>query len=192
MKEKEKKLSYRESGSVMSHVGTDCDASLKKHYTGDDLQNKCIKLFFEALRVCPLNTDDERNATKSAEIVSCIVKLGKLTDSKFVRSKLLNLRDKGNLQLSNDVYDEMISCTRFVEMTLEEMKSESLKKMENDMHKKCLLDIQLAEPQAEIGMFECSKCKQRKCSYFQMQTRSADEPMTTYVRCVCGHRWKFS
>lgn len=32
----------------------------------------------------------------------------------------------------------------------------------------------------------------RKTTYYQMQTRSADEPMTTFVTCVnCGNRWKF-
>jgi transcription elongation factor S-II len=39
--------------------------------------------------------------------------------------------------------------------------------------------------------FRCGKCRERQCSYYQMQTRSADEPMTTFVRCVkCGNRWR--
>ena len=41
------------------------------------------------------------------------------------------------------------------------------------------------------GAFKCGKCKGRKTTYYEMQTRSADEPMTCYVRCVmCGNRWK--
>jgi transcription elongation factor S-II len=38
----------------------------------------------------------------------------------------------------------------------------------------------------------CSRCKKKsKCDYYQMQTRSADEPMTTFVTCIdCGNRWK--
>ena len=44
-----------------------------------------------------------------------------------------------------------------------------------------------------VGVFKCSKCKSMKTTYYQMQTRSADEPMTTYVECAdCGNRWKFS
>lgn len=41
------------------------------------------------------------------------------------------------------------------------------------------------------GMFICSRCKSDKTTYFQLQTRSADEPMTTYVTCLnCNKKWK--
>jgi len=45
---------------------------------------------------------------------------------------------------------------------------------------------------ASIFMW-CSGCKKKsKCDYYQMQTRSADEPMTTFVTCLeCDKRWKF-
>lgn len=39
--------------------------------------------------------------------------------------------------------------------------------------------------------FKCWKCGNRKCTYYQMQTRSADEPMTTFVCCLsCANRWR--
>jgi transcription elongation factor S-II len=42
------------------------------------------------------------------------------------------------------------------------------------------------------AMFKCGKCKERNCTYYQMQTRSADEPMTTFVTCLtCSNRWRF-
>lgn len=39
----------------------------------------------------------------------------------------------------------------------------------------------------------CSGCKTKtNCDYYQMQTRSADEPMTTFVTCLeCDKQWKF-
>ena len=41
------------------------------------------------------------------------------------------------------------------------------------------------------GEFTCGKCKSTKTSHYQMQTRSADEPMTVFISCLkCGNRWK--
>lgn len=43
-----------------------------------------------------------------------------------------------------------------------------------------------------IGLFKCRKCKSRRTTYYQLQTRSADEPMSTYATCLnCSNRWKF-
>ena len=36
----------------------------------------------------------------------------------------------------------------------------------------------------------CPKCAHRMAYFMQLQTRSADEPMTTFYKCVsCAHRW---
>jgi transcription elongation factor S-II len=43
------------------------------------------------------------------------------------------------------------------------------------------------------GIFNCEKCKSDKTTYYQLQTRSADEPMTTFVTCMnCGKKWKMN
>ena len=45
---------------------------------------------------------------------------------------------------------------------------------------------------AATDTFTCRKCKGNQCTYYQMQTRSADEPMTTFVTCLlCSTRFKF-
>ena len=47
------------------------------------------------------------------------------------------------------------------------------------------------QQEAMTDTFKCRKCHSNKCSYYQMQTRSADEPMTTFVTCIeCANRWK--
>ena len=44
---------------------------------------------------------------------------------------------------------------------------------------------------ASTDTFKCRKCHSKECTYYQMQTRSADEPMTTFVTCIkCDNRWK--
>jgi DNA-directed RNA polymerase subunit M/transcription elongation factor TFIIS len=43
------------------------------------------------------------------------------------------------------------------------------------------------------GVVECGKCQSKKTWSVQKQTRSADEPSTTFSRCVeCGHQWSYS
>ena len=43
---------------------------------------------------------------------------------------------------------------------------------------------------AATDMFKCGKCKKRECTYYEYQTRSADEPMTQFIRCLnCNNRW---
>ena len=42
------------------------------------------------------------------------------------------------------------------------------------------------------NIYCCKKCKKNNCEITQRQTRSADEPATTFVNCLeCGFNWKF-
>ena len=39
--------------------------------------------------------------------------------------------------------------------------------------------------------FECFNCGENKTTFFQLQTRSGDEPMTTFIECAhCKNKWK--
>ena len=60
-----------------------------------------------------------------------------------------------------------------------------LKKKELEEYKKN--DVQSS------SAFKCSKCKKKKCSVTQKQTRAGDEPATTFVTCLeCGHQFSFN
>ncbi len=38
---------------------------------------------------------------------------------------------------------------------------------------------------------ECPKCNNKLAYYWQVQTRAADEPSTSFFRCtVCGYTWR--
>jgi len=40
-------------------------------------------------------------------------------------------------------------------------------------------------------LFKCGRCHKRECTYYELQTRSADEPMTKFITCLnCGNHWR--
>lgn len=44
---------------------------------------------------------------------------------------------------------------------------------------------------ANTTALSCGRCKSKECYFYEMQTRSADEPMTVFITCLdCGHRWR--
>lgn len=45
---------------------------------------------------------------------------------------------------------------------------------------------------SETTEYVCGRCKRNRTTYYQLQTRSADEPMTTFITCLhCNNKWKF-
>jgi DNA-directed RNA polymerase subunit M/transcription elongation factor TFIIS len=50
------------------------------------------------------------------------------------------------------------------------------KKKDNDMEAK-----KATENEDYVGQFKCGKCKSVKTTYYQLQTRSADEPMVSFI-----------
>ena len=63
------------------------------------------------------------------------------------------------------------------------------------MEERIIKDLRKAYLAQEVknteGFFTCARCKSNKTSYYQLQTRSADEPMTTFVTCLnCDKNWK--
>eukprot|EP00245_Coleochaete_scutata_P018483 TRINITY_DN962_c0_g1_i2.p1 TRINITY_DN962_c0_g1~~TRINITY_DN962_c0_g1_i2.p1 ORF type:complete len:346 (-),score=101.93 TRINITY_DN962_c0_g1_i2:129-1100(-) len=109
------------------------------------------------------------------------------------RSLLFNLKDAKNPDLRRRVLLGEVEPERVIKMSSDDMASDN-RKMENYLIKQKMIKEaergQLAT--ASTDQFKCAKCQHRKTVYFQMQTRSADEPMTTFVTCVnCNNRWKF-
>jgi transcription elongation factor S-II len=109
-----------------------------------------------------------------------------------LRSLFQNLKNKDNRELGIQVLSGEILPARFVLMTHDELKS--AKRIEEDK-KLNYENMKMAQvPMAEKSISDalrCGRCGQKKVSYSQAQTRSADEPMTTFCECtVCGNRWK--
>ncbi|KAI4306971.1 hypothetical protein L6164_030206 [Bauhinia variegata] len=109
------------------------------------------------------------------------------------RSLMFNLKDQNNPDFRRKVLLGDVEPERLLNMTTQEMASEKRKQENEQIKQKALFECERGlQPKATTDQFKCGRCGQRKCTYYQMQTRSADEPMTTYVTCVvCNNRWKF-
>lgn len=109
------------------------------------------------------------------------------------RSLMFNLKDQKNPDFRRKVLLGTVEPQRLAVMSSAEMASEQRKQENEKIEQKALFDCERGlQPKATTDQFKCGRCGQRKTTYYQMQTRSADEPMTTYVTCVnCNNRWKF-
>jgi len=105
-----------------------------------------------------------------------------------LRTIIMNLNNNKNLL--NKIKEKKIKAHKLVFLTHQEMQPEKWKTFINNKKER---DENLYSPKidANTDNFTCRKCSSKRCSYYQLQTRSADEPMTTFVTCIdCGNRWK--
>lgn len=110
-----------------------------------------------------------------------------------LRSRILNLKDSKNPYLRLNVLRGDITPEKIAKMTADEMASDELKREREKYTKEAINDHQMAlTTGTRTSEIKCPACKKFDCTYNQMQTRSSDEPMTTFCYCNnCGKRWKF-
>ena len=168
--------------------------------TNDTARNNCIGLIYDGL--C-LNSDVPTKTILdiAKQIESAAIHLPDANDSSAsavykekVRSLYQNLKNKSNPKLRVRILNGDISPQQFVTMSHEEMKSRQQKDADDKIAKENMNNAMVAQEEKSVSTsLECGKCHQKKVSYSQAQTRSADEPMTTFCECLnCGNRWKFS
>ena len=75
-------------------------------------------------------------------------------------------------------------------LTFQQVFPEHWKKMMDEKYKKEQM-LYEEKQEAMTTQYKCGRCKSRKCTYYELQTRSADESMTIFITCItCGNRWK--
>ena len=105
-----------------------------------------------------------------------------------LRSIYRNL--KSNPELATSLQQFKFKAHTLAFMTHQEMCPERWKVL---IQSKKIKEENIYAPKLDTNTdnFTCRRCKSKRCSYYQLQTRSADEPMTTFVTCIeCGNRWK--
>ena len=99
------------------------------------------------------------------------------------------------INLKNPLFQELIKTDELTPQTIafmthQEMNPERWRVLINN---KMIRDASkyVTNIAASTDMYTCKKCKSKKCTYYELQTRSADEPATIFVTCLdCGKHWK--
>uniref|UniRef100_A0A8C7LU74 Transcription elongation factor A (SII), 3 n=1 Tax=Oncorhynchus mykiss TaxID=8022 RepID=A0A8C7LU74_ONCMY len=156
--------------------------------TGETIRDKCIEMLAAALR-----TDDNFKEfgtncdSMAAEIEDHIYTEMGSTDMKYknrVRSRISNLKDPKNPGLRRNVLAGGIELRRFAIMSAEEMASDELKQLRNNLTKEAIREHQLSKTSGTISdLFQCSKCGKKNCTYNQVNIPySAYTPYSAYYQ----------
>lgn len=175
--------------------------------TGDPNRDAMVKKFIEVLQAkYPTNTE---NLTEEQLIELAI--FGKELEQQMfqnyreyktycdrARSLIFNLKDPKNPDLRETVRAMTMSPQVLAVMDTKELASSIVKKHRTEIQNQNMqarrtdyLLEQMQKSTAGKGFFTCKKCHSKNTTYFQMQTRGADEPMTNFVTCLdCKNKWK--
>lgn len=158
--------------------------------TLDTKIQKAEKIFYNCF-IKNISDIDLKIAKKlSLDLAQFINKHYQKTFPRIVREKAQHL--KINKIICDKIYTGEITIKEFVELSSEDMKSEKQKLEEKKIVEDSINSSRQVCTEAETTMFKCGRCQKKQCTYYQLQTRSCDEPMTTFVKCTnCGYNWKF-
>ena len=126
--------------------------------------------------------------------LSCNCQLFMETYINISRSIYSNI-SKTSYVKNENLYDRMIVKKEFLPHMLPYMQYHNIfperwKDIieKNQRRFKAAYEIKLV---AMSDMITCMRCKSKKVSYYELQTRSGDEASTLFMNClICGKKWK--
>jgi DNA-directed RNA polymerase subunit M/transcription elongation factor TFIIS len=97
----------------------------------------------------------------------------------------------GNSRLIKRLQDGEFPPHQVPFMTARELYPEHWQELADEQLKRETTMLEGSSQEEGSDMFKCRRCGKSKTRYWEMQTRSADEPMTVFIRCLnCGKEWR--
>jgi transcription elongation factor S-II len=107
-----------------------------------------------------------------------------------VRTIKFNFINPQNPSFLKKVLNNELSINKIPNMQCYEMFPELYEPIFEKIAKQHLM-AKIDINEVEDGLFKCPKCKSMKSTFYSLQTRGADEPMTSYIKCLeCDYHWK--
>jgi DNA-directed RNA polymerase subunit M/transcription elongation factor TFIIS len=95
-----------------------------------------------------------------------------------------------NLDLKDRVVSGTVSCNDLATMTPQELFPDVWLKLINDKKSRDEKEFSLTAS-ALTDKYKCRRCGSRKITFYERQTRSADEGTSSFFTCLsCGNQWK--
>ena len=167
----------------------------------DTIRDKSSKLLFKELQ------DEKKSRQIEKDIYNSVIDYSKVNNIKRswncitfksiylsrIRSIYSNIKNDSYIQNSDfkkRILNDEIDTKNISSLSHVDIFPEKWKILIEDKMKKEKLRYEL-KPEAMTDMFKCNRCGSRSCTYYEMQTRSADEPMTQFITCLdCNNHWK--
>jgi|688.fasta_scaffold323252_2 DNA-directed RNA polymerase subunit M/transcription elongation factor TFIIS len=114
-------------------------------------------------------------------IQKCISVFTNLDSNSYVKNENLNgLVKSGQIKAYN-----------LGSLTPNQMFPESWANIIDEKVRKDRIAFEIRTEHTVQGVYKCGRCKNDRITYYQVQTRSADEPTTLFCTCTkCGNKWK--
>ena len=155
----------------------------------NELNNECLSRNIEKqlYNVCIKQAKDKCMIRKWTNIIFKELYISK------IRSFYSNLNSDSyiqNINFKDKIVNGTIKVDDIGKLSVYDIYPENWTELLDKKIKRDKLKYEM-KPQAMTDQFKCRKCNSRSCSYYEVQTRSADEPMTQFISCLeCGNRWK--
>lgn len=108
-----------------------------------------------------------------------------------VRDVLFNITNTHNQEFVQNVCSGHVKSSKVAFMSSYDIHPSLVKPIFDKLEQR---NLRFLMDQKELhetkGMFTCEQCHSKSTTFFSLQTRGADEPMTNFVRCIsCNARW---
>ena len=146
--------------------------------------------------------NEEEKEKKKEELLNNVVEIENKIYEKYkgdspytnrVLEIIHNLKENTQFRekiLNGEIKPEDLATMDVKEMIVQEKRDKINKTIENQVES-VRSDWDQKHAKVTSGVYKCKKCGGDKTVQHEMQTRSADEPMTLFITCVnCQTTWK--